>query len=57
MLESLKRKAKRMGLRICKQRGYDRYMIVDACTNCIVAGSTPIEYSYTLEDVDQFLNQ
>lgn len=57
MLKSLKRKAEKMGLRICKQRGEDRYMIIDIYTNCVVGGSNPIEYSYTLEDVKEFLSQ
>ena len=60
----LRRMAQRQGLRVVKSRrrdpqayDYNGYMILDTAINGIVAGSQPMEFSFSLDDVERFLQQ
>jgi hypothetical protein len=62
MENKLRRMAARQGLQLvkCRRRdpralGYGGYMVVDIARNFVVAGAHPIEYSLTLEDVEEHL--
>ena len=52
MLNSLRRRAKRVGLGISKQYGEDYYMVFDLYTNVVVGGTYYTPYPFTLEDVE-----
>ena len=58
----LRRTAGRQGLNLMKSRRrdpraleYGGYMLKDAFRNIIVAGASPHEYSWTLDDVEDYL--
>lgn len=58
----LRRMAQRQGFTLVKSRrrdpralDYDRYMIVDSTTNCVVAGADTGRLSMSLDDVETFL--
>ncbi len=58
----LRRMAERQGFRLIKNRRRDPraydfggYMILDPENNGVVAGHTPTAFSFTLNDVEQFL--
>jgi hypothetical protein len=58
----LRRAAVRQGLTLSKSRArdpraleYDRWHIIDAYTNTIVAGAHPWNYSLTLDEVEDYL--
>ncbi|MEV6876012.1 hypothetical protein [Amycolatopsis sp. NPDC051128] len=48
-----RRRARRLGLRITKYR--NGFMVVDADTNGVVAGSQPFPYALNLDDVNEVL--
>lgn len=58
----LRRKCERMGYLLVKSRAKDSdsysfggYMILDAWTNDILAGSDPYEYSMSIDDLERFI--
>lgn len=53
--KSYRRQAEKAGLML-RKRG-DGYMVVDVSTNGVVAGAWPTEFSLTLEDVGEVLQQ
>lgn len=55
MLNSLRRRAEKVGLGISKERGEDYYMVYDLNTNMVIGGSYHIPYSLTLKDVEKIV--
>jgi hypothetical protein len=58
----LRRMAERQGLRLTRSRrrdpraiDYGGYMIVDAETNVVMAGGTPVPFFLSLDDVEAWL--
>lgn len=52
MLNSLRRRARKVGLGIRKQRGEDYYMVYDLMTNTVVSHSEYDPYPWSIEDVE-----
>lgn len=53
MLNSLRRRARKVGLGIHKQRGEDSYMVYDLKTNTVVSHSDYYTYPWSIEDVEE----
>lgn len=54
-VQNLRREAQKLGLVINKKD--DGYMIVDAATNAVVAGGTPIPYALTFDQAKQDIEE
>lgn len=39
-----------------KKNGEDAFMVTDPVSNFVVAGNDPITYSFTLNDVEEWIN-
>lgn len=50
-----RRLAKKYGLVVAKSRETEGFMLIDAAQNFVVAGGDPYQFSFTLEDVEGYL--
>lgn len=53
MLNSLRRRARKVGLGIHKQRGEECYMVYDLMNNTVVSHSYYYTYPWSIEDVEE----
>lgn len=59
-VRQLRRKARRLGIGITRrhdQYGNDGYMLYDLAGNYVVAGGSPVEYSYSYFDVLAYIGE